>query len=240
MKWIFSFMLAVNLVTAIWIYQTPDERNSTEKLAIDDVGDLKIVSDVELQVRADYQRKNRLAQNRSQAIKDDKNLSVQDLANENNTDPVCRLLGPFSERQHAIEIGSGLAAYRLITKVVKKTDRTIKGYWTILPAASSVNEANEIIDKLKSKGLVDVRRFSGGEMENAISAGLFSSEGNAIKRAREVEKIGFVAIVKPKYEVNEHFWLEYNQSPGFKLPIKGVRTNYPDVKIKSCSGIATN
>ena len=154
--------------------------------------------------------------------------------------PVCHLLGPFPEKSDAENIASGLAAYRLASKIVTTTSVKVSGYWALLPAPGSVKESNELVKELKEKGLVDVRRFVTGELENAISLGLFSNENNAKRRARQVEKLGYVAVVSPKAEENNLFWLEYMQPPGLKLPLKGVRQNFPEVEIKPCSGIASD
>lgn len=251
MKWIFYFMLLVNLALLAWLMNSPQEPAVQTKLVVKDVGDLKIVSDVELQVRADFQKqlvqerrnKKEIATQNTGEIEDElPRVEYDDFIfdEDDAKKPVCRLMGPFPEKSDAVDIASGLVAYRLTAKVIKTTEAKTSSYWAILPAPATVKEANQLVQKLKDKGLKDVRRFVTGELENAISLGLFSSETNAKKRARSVEKLGFLAIVKPKVDEKDQFWLEYMQSPGLKLPMKGVRTNFPEVQIKTCSGIASN
>jgi hypothetical protein len=249
MKWIFYFMLLVNLGLLAWLVNNPQKQVLATKPALSDVGDLKIVSDVELQVRADFQRdlekelkhkKKPVVRNTGEIEDELPRVEYDDFIfdEDDAKKAVCRQLGPFRERKDAMNIASGLAAYRLVTKLIQETE--ISGYWALLPAQATVKESNQLVEELKKKGLVDVRRFTTGELENAISLGLFSSEINAIKRVRSVEKLGYVAIVKAKVEEKDAFWLEFMQSPGFSFPMKGVRTNFPDVEIKPCSGIAPN
>lgn len=249
MKWIFYFMLLTNLLLTAWLVNTPQERAVAKSIPVKDVGDLKIVSDVELRVRADFQKtleremtdKRAAMQKKAEsdagipALKNDESVFVQDAKK-----PVCRWLGPFKDKNDASNIGGGLAAYRLVTKLVKTTDVDTSGFWAVIPSPGSVEESKELVKKLKENGLVDIRRFLTGELENSISLGLFSSEANAIRRARSVEKLGFVAMVRPKSQETDFFWLEYMQEPGLKLPIKGVRINFPDVEIKPCPGIASD
>jgi len=237
MKWIFYIMLLANLGLTAWLVNTPIEKTTVPKTSPRDVGDLKLVSDVELQVRADFQKK--LEKEQKSNVFSEEILPKAKFDEDGNKRVVCRQLGPFSEKKHAEDIASGLAAYRLTSKVVKTTTRDIKGYWAILPAPATRKEANELVEKLRDKGVVDVRRFVVGDLENSISLGMFSSEGNAKKRARSIEELGFVAVVTPNAEETDHYWLEYMQPKGFKLPIKGVRVNYPQAKIKPCPGIAS-
>ena len=250
MKWIFYFVLFANLLFAAWLVNTPQEKTVvTKRVPVEDVGDLKIVSDVELRVRADFQKtleremqeKQAAMQKKAQLADGLEKLARNDavFVNNNAKKPVCRWLGPFKDKKDASNIGGGLAAYRLVTKLVKTTDVDTSGYWAIIPSPGTVEESKELIQQLKDNGLVDVRRFLTGELENSISLGLFSSEANASRRARSVENLGFVAMVRPKSEETDFYWLEYMQEPGLKLPIKGVRTNFPNVEIKPCPGIAS-
>ena len=251
MKWIFYFMLLVNLALFAWLINSPQERVAETRLVVKDVGDLKIVSDVELQVRADFQKDLSQDRNHKKQVATQNTGEIDDelprveyddfIFDEDDAKKlVCRQMGPFPEKNEAENVAGGLVAYRLTAKIIKTTDVKTNGYWAILPASPTVREANQLIKKLKDKGLKDVRRFVTGEMENAISLGQFSSEINAKKRARAVEKLGFLAIVKPKVDEKDQYWLEYMQPPGLKLPMKGVRSNFPDVEIKPCSGIASN
>ena len=200
MKWIFYFMLLVNLALLAWLVNTPQEQIKETRLVVQDVGDLKIVSDVELQVRSDFQKEMQKQQKSAAKPKpkpkDDeigeelpiaaeKDAVVSD--EEDVKQPVCYQLGPFPEKSDAENIASGLAAYRLASKIIKTTSVKVSGYWAMLPAQGSVKESNKLIKELKEKGLVDVRRFVTGEFENAISLGLFSNENNAKRRARQVE-----------------------------------------------------
>ena len=242
MKWIFYIVLLANLGLAAWLVNTPSEKTAIPITSPRDVGDLKIVSDVELQVRADFQKK--LEKEQKSGVFSENVLPKVEFDDfvfdeDDNKRVICRQLGPFSEKKHAEDIASGLAAYRLPTKIVTTTIRDIKGYWAILPAPATRQEANELVEKLRDKGVVDVRRFVVGDLENSISLGMFSSEGNAKKRARSIEELGFVAVVTPNADEKELYWLEYMQPEGFKLPIKSVRVNYPEAKIKACPGIAS-
>ena len=249
MKWIFYLLLLVNIGMGLWYFSSVQEDISEPISSLKDVGDLKIVSDVELKVRADFQKDDdSILESGDQAtvIKPKNTLPINSYKTSTATEVVnadgmvCRQLGPFDSKQDAVGIANGLISYRLAAKVKINTDRKTVGYWAILPPLASSVEADELVKKLKESGLVDLRRFLDGEMENAISLGLFSTKLNAIKRSRVLEKMGYITIIQPKVNEVDNYWLEYLQKPDFVFPMADIKTGYPDLEIKSCSGIASS
>jgi len=243
MKWIFYAMVVINLAMFAWITNKPVPKTHVVQSVVEDVGDLKIVSDVELVVRSDFQKKQEAELLRKQQeANDSADTSPPDdvVFVDEGVKKVCRRLGPFPERKIAIGVADGLAAYRLAPKVIEEQEIEVLGYWALLPALSTREEAELLVNKLKSRGIQDVRRFTSGENINAISLGLFSSEANARRRAKSVESQGFLAVVQPKEEEKKFFWLQFTQPQGLELPLDGVKQNYPEMQNKPCPGIAQN
>ncbi len=243
MKWIFYAMVAINLAMFAWITNKPAPKSHVVQSAVEDVGDLKMVSDVELVVRLDFQKK-KLADShgdgREKSTGGDPALPKDVVYVENGIKSVCRRLGPFPERKIAVSVADGLVAYRLAPKVVEDEQIVTLGYWAMLPALPTKEEAELLVNKLKSRGIQDVRRFTSGEFINAISLGLFSTEANARRRAKSVESQGFLAVVQTKEEAKKSFWLQFSKPLALELPLDGVKQNYPDLQNKPCSGIAQN
>jgi hypothetical protein len=240
MKWIFYVMVAINLAMLAWITNIPAPKDHEVRVSLKDVGDLKIVSDVELAVRLDFQKSKQSALNRDQGSSADGSAQQDVVFVQDGIELVCRRLGPFPERKITLGIADGLAAYRLAPKVIQEKRIDTLGYWAMLPSLPTKDEADELVEKLKSKGIQDVRRFTSGDFINSISLGLFSTEANAKRRARSVESQGFLAVVQPKEEEKEFFWLEYTKPKALKLPLDGVREKYPEMQNKPCPGIAQN
>ncbi|MGD2120012.1 MAG: hypothetical protein PVG66_16775 [Chromatiales bacterium] len=242
MKLIFALLVLLNIAVAAW-YFTTDSSDMAVVAVPADVGNIKIVSDVELQARAEFQEEERRKQHLLEAEDSfEQELprpEYDDFIFDDSTEQlVCRQLGPFLERGQAIKVAGGLAAYRIAAKIKKSTSAKVVGYWAILPAPATREEANALVDELRDKGFRDVRRFLTGDMENSISLGLFSTEINAQKRTRVFEQQGYIPIVKAKKDEKLLFWLEFEQSSGFQLPMQQIHETYPDVKIKACDGIA--
>jgi hypothetical protein len=243
MRWIFYAMVAINLAMFAWITNKPAPKSHVAMSVVEDVGDLKIVSDVELVVRADFQKKKQADLQRKlekTGTGVDRPVPEDVVFVDKGVSKVCRRLGPFPERKIAVGVADGLAAYRLAPKVIEDQQIDILGYWALLPALSTKAEADLLVKKLKSRGIQDVRRFTSGDFINAISLGLFSSEANARRRAKSVETQGFLAVVQPKEEEKKNFWLQFTQPQDLELPLDGVKANYPDLQNKPCPGIAQN
>ncbi len=246
MKWIFTIMLLVNLAIAGWYLGYSGQQQSGESSISSqqpDVGDLKIVSDIELKVRADYQRK--LKEQVERYEKENAELKKNTLAAENLAKSIkksdgCLRLGPFKERVQAQAVADDLLAYRIVSRVMEDNLVLNEGYWALIPSSGSVNEANELMKKLRKNGFEDIRRFTDGELANAISLGLFTREINAITQVRKADEMGLLAIVKPKINEKTSFWLEFELSRSSRFPVQDVTNSFPDVTIKACFGIASD
>ena len=114
MKWIFFAMVAINLAMFAWITNKPVPNTNIVHSVDEDVGDLKIVSDVELVVRAEFQKKKEADIQRKQA-RSSGLITATPPADvvfvEKGVKMVCRRLGPFPERQIAVGVADGLAAF---------------------------------------------------------------------------------------------------------------------------------
>ena len=242
MKWIFYAMVVINLAMFAWITNKPAPKTYVAQSVVKDVGDLKIVSDVELVVRADFQKKKeaelqkKLEDSAAAEVSSPEDVVFVD----KGVKKVCRRLGPFPERKIAVDVADGLAAYRLAPRLIEDKQIEVLGYWALLPALSTRDEAELLVKKLKSRGIQDVRRFTSGDYINAISLGLFSTEANARRRAKSVETQGFLAVVQPKEDEKTDFWLQFTQPRDLELPLDGVKENYPGLQNKPCPGIAQN
>ena len=66
----------------------------------------------------------------------------------------------------------------------------------------------ETIKSIREKGIRDYRLISQGNLQNAISMGLFSSQASVNKRLRELEKKGYKPIVVPYSDGKRAYWVD--------------------------------
>lgn len=69
-----------------------------------------------------------------------------------------------------------------------KDEQSRQLFWVDLAPQDSRQEAIVTIKTIRAKGVEDVRLISGGNLQNAISMGLFSSQTAVNKRLSELEK----------------------------------------------------
>jgi len=154
MKGIFSILIAINILIAGWYLSTGDSSKATDNSIIRksaDVGDLKIVSDIELKVRADYQRK--LAKQIERFEKENAALKKEtrasrSLAKQLKQKDGCLRLGPFDVEDDAEAVSAGLLEHRIVSKVVEDRLQRADGYWALVTADSS-EDAKKLMKQLR-------------------------------------------------------------------------------------------
>jgi hypothetical protein len=86
--------------------------------------------------------------------------------------------------------------------------REAKMFSVFLEPTGTEAEAEKRLDDLKSKGITDYFLIRRGEMRNAIQVGTFRSQESVTKRLAEMERSGYKALVVPKSEDVQRFWLD--------------------------------
>ena len=84
----------------------------------------------------------------------------------------------------------------------------------------------DTIQELKDRGINDYRLISHGNLENAISLGLFSSQASVNGRLRELEQKGYKPVVVPYYDNKRLFWVDVRLRES-NVPLDSVFTGFP-------------
>jgi hypothetical protein len=125
----------------------------------------------------------------------------------------------FCFKTKAFELESLLSPIEkilLLSNVVVKREKAVVdvrvGYWVLIPPSDDRNAALEMVEKLKEHGITDVRRFTKGELVNAISLGLFRKKEYADRRSDIVKKRGFETKIKPRMRLKDGYILHIESS----------------------------
>lgn len=116
-------------------------------------------------------------------------------------------------------------------------------FWVYLEPLASRSDAERRVDELRRRGVEDYMLVRGGEMNNAISLGLFSSQSAVNKRLAELEDRGYRALVIPRTDTRTEYWLEVNLGPVMDFQAADFArfgAEIPDVKRVSCEGQANS
>ncbi|WP_456412082.1 hypothetical protein [Thiolapillus sp.] len=123
----------------------------------------------------------------------------------------CGELGPIRSRNMA-------EGYRRIlsqneaanVQVEARAGRETTGYWAMIPALPDAASAEAMLKRLQAAGLEDLWLIRNGELENAISLGLYTEERYAKRHADNVRNMGFEPIVMPKQRKTRVYWVVFS------------------------------
>lgn len=119
----------------------------------------------------------------------------------------CISIGPYGSEEEFMALKEWLQTRNQPVRERVEEIRTRERYWVYLEPKDEA-EAKEKLRELQSKGLNDYYMISKGDMKNAISLGLFSSQETVNRRLVELEKEGYNPVVVPQYKSTRALWLD--------------------------------
>lgn len=130
------------------------------------------------------------------------------------TDPHCRLIGPFADGDGARSSQEQLQSRLDGLTVVSRTDATVDGYWVLYPKADNIYAARANRKMLSDKGIRDLWLFDKGELEGAISLGVFKTRDRAEGLQQELRAKNIEVEIQPRLTRTESFWLQLSWNGG--------------------------
>ncbi len=146
---------------------------------------------------------------------------------------VCQAVGPFLEQKDVTSVFELLATRGYVLNIRDGDVREPDGYWVYLPAASA-DRARTIVADLDRHGMKDY--FIG--KRNYISLGIFSGIDKARARQQTVKKLGYNAVLDPRYRMRDVFWLDVQPIAGSLLESElweQIQTRHPDIRAQRIS-----
>jgi hypothetical protein len=121
---------------------------------------------------------------------------------------VCYTYGPIPNLKES-RLLSGWLNDRGILYNQRQTDEQGRQlFWVYLAPQGSRESAVAAMKDLKLKGVTDMRLISEGDLSNAISVGLFSSQAAVNRRLNEIEAKGYQSVVIPYSGGNKIHWFD--------------------------------
>ena len=131
--------------------------------------------------------------------------------NDRNIDDkkmLCVSFGPFTEKGQADELSNWLQENKIQTKQRGEEGKQDQYFWIYLSAGESEDEAMAAIEDLKGKGVKDYKLINKGNLQNAISLGLFSTQSAVNNRLNELKSIGYQPIIVPYHKNQSIIWVD--------------------------------
>lgn len=133
------------------------------------------------------------------------------------TSASCYTIGPLPTllaQQRAVDRLRSFSSEIAARQTMADSDR---GWWVYLPT-NSRNEALAMTRRLAERGVEDYYVVAGGDLENAVSVGLYENIENARQRQRQIRAMGFDAQLEVRRENAPQFWVDYRVEPGESPP----------------------
>jgi len=121
---------------------------------------------------------------------------------------LCVSFGPFAESYQAGELSNWLKENEIQTKLRTESGGKDQLFWIYLSPSESKDEAIAAIEELKGKGIHDYKLIDKGNLQNAISLGLFSNQAAANRRLNELKNIGYLPIMVPYHKTQSIIWVD--------------------------------
>ncbi|MGH8110947.1 MAG: hypothetical protein ACREPL_03250 [Rhodanobacteraceae bacterium] len=121
----------------------------------------------------------------------------------------CSSLGPFTSVAAMQATMQALSVRVSRTRDREEPVSRSRGYWVYLPAATSHEAALDETRALAAKGAHDYYIVSSGDMQNAISLGMYDSAANAATRVAGIQKLGFSPQVRQQFDTEPAYWVAY-------------------------------
>ena len=135
-------------------------------------------------------------------------FSTNNNQNIDEEEMLCISFGPFTEKGQADELSNWLQEKEIQTKQRGEGGKQDQYFWIYLSAGESEDEAIAAIEDLKGKGVKDYKLINNGNLQNAISLGLFSTQSAVNNRLNELKSIGYQPIIVPYHKNQSIIWVD--------------------------------
>lgn len=139
----------------------------------------------------------------------------------------CYSIGPIQSPGQVEQLKFQLANYTSESQQRVSQAQVDQGYWVFIDSLDSRAQALEFASELGSMGLSDYFVVASGDRENSVSLGLYREEGNARKRQKALQALGFNARVLARYKTVDQFWLDYQLAQGIVSPWNELKQTVP-------------
>ena len=133
----------------------------------------------------------------------------------------CFTFGPIADENQAIALQNWFTANAGEAHKRYTDEQGRQLFWVYLEPTSE-ELAAENLGRLASSGVTDYMLIRRGDLKNAISLGLFSSQDSVNRRLSELSQKGYQPVVVPHFETKDTYWLyarlAANVGADFELP----------------------
>lgn len=130
----------------------------------------------------------------------------------------CVSIGPFLDLTEAARASTALRGRGLLPRQRGAEGLVWAGYWVALQGIAGREDAEEIVARLKLAGMGDAYVMPAEGPGVTISLGLFSERQRALRRADEVEALGYRPVVNERQRMGTVYWIDTDVRSATQVP----------------------
>lgn len=150
----------------------------------------------------------------------------------------CYSVGPLKDEAQIAAVRDWLLAMGGDPVLRLDERRELDRYWVYFPPLASKEEALREVERMRAEGLEDVIAVASGEMENAISLGVFSQRDTLRRRLRDLEARGYQPSIMPRYTSEKLSWFDVSFERGEQLTQSEVGARFAEMELREASCVS--
>jgi hypothetical protein len=249
MKWLFTMLLAVNVVYFGWELDRETRltiRNSPPAVSLpatarplqliselDTPPDLRVSMEADIPAIAQEAAEQVAIAVPEQLVAELPDIQLAELENIATTS-TCYKYGPVLDEELIEGLHDWFRSRNALAAVHYTDEQATNMFWVYLAPQPTRETAIAVLEDMRSKGIGDYRLINRGELVNAISLGLFSSRDAVDARLMELKDKGYVPVVVPYADVKRIYWLEVqvtSTSPAVEEMYYGYPVKFASVPV---------
>ena len=132
----------------------------------------------------------------------------------------CYTLGPFRELDNLREFTRAIKNYVVTASFRSREEQEQSLFWVYLEPAGGLEAARALGKRLESANIKDYYVINSGPQEKGVSLGHFKEKDRAHAHANRIKQLGFKPVVEPVFRTYTIYWLDYQVPAGKLIPRK--------------------
>ena len=143
----------------------------------------------------------------------------------------CYSIGPLVDDSQIAALRTWIVAMGGDPRLRVGERRELARYWVYFPPLPSREEATTRIQQMREVGIDDLIVIPRGDMENAISLGVFTQRASLGRRLRELRTHGYEPSVVPRYRAQKASWFDVSFETGDAVSEEMVSQRFSGVEL---------
>ena len=121
---------------------------------------------------------------------------------------ICYTYGPIPEKKESALMSEWLNERGIEYEQRQTTEDGLPKFWVYLSPQASTARAEKTVEELKQQGIRDLQLIRSGDLLNAVSLGLFSTQAAVNRRLNEIKATGYQPVVVPYAGGKKVYWFD--------------------------------